>query len=749
MKSITRTLFLWAALLIPSEGFTQQITLTEAESAWIAEHPVVRVGVDPQWRPIEFVDDQGVHRGFSADYIALFNERFGMSMQSAPGLTWPEVLHRGKARELDVFSCVMRTPEREQYMTFTDAYITMPIVLYARKETPGFAGLDDLQQSIIAVVNAYAQHDILKREHPELDLLLVDTIEEGMRVVAIGKADVFVGGLQTGSYVIQNKGFGNIKVAATTPYTFEIAMAVRKDWPDLANILNKGIRSITQQERTDITNRWIAVRYDVDRSRIWWVLGWVLVGAIIVSVVVGFWIRQMRRREERFRSLLESTPDGMVIVNRRGEITLVNARTERLFGYPRQDLIGQKIELLIPAWFREQHPADRDHFFRDSRVRPVDVSLELIGIHRDGSEFPVEVGLSSMQGASESLVCAAVRDITDRKQTQAALAAAEERGRLLLESVGEGILGMDVEDRITFLNPVAAKLLGYERDDLLGRPVHATIHHSHPDGSAYPVGACPMHRACTKGVTVQADDETLWRKDGSGISVDCTAMPIRNQDRLVGAVITFRDISDRKAVELALKEQTEELQRLVEQREAKAAEDSSLGGLASRLQGDLSVTEVAERALDRIGDFLDAPVGVLFVLEEDGRLHRCAGRALPPEAESWTRFAMGSGSIGQVAQSQKMSLFNPEDGVAPVAFGFGRLQPKQIVTCPLVANESLAGVMELCLFSELSNGHSAWLSKASRITATALRIAQEARERAEAEERIRLILQSTGDGLCV
>ncbi|HEY4246189.1 MAG TPA: transporter substrate-binding domain-containing protein [Lacunisphaera sp.] len=329
-----RSFFLWLSLLslwIGALGRTQtvegatttgaavdRIPLTPEEEAWISAHPVIRAGHDATYSPYAMQDAAGQIVGIDPDYLELIGRRTGLNFRNEVRSDWGKVIQDFKAGDLDILLSLAHTPDREAYLIYTDAYATAPNVIITRSDSPYLFALADLKERIIAIPRgATGLRADLELNVPGNSIVEYDSPAECYEAVAKGTAYAAVGEVANASYLINTHRWTNLRLGSVISSSTKLYAGVRKDWPMLAEIINKALAGMTVDDRELINNRWIAVdtSYYHRWAKAFKISAIVAAVAIVVFLLIFFHNRRLARElaeRRKIQAELEQTRDRLV-----------------------------------------------------------------------------------------------------------------------------------------------------------------------------------------------------------------------------------------------------------------------------------------------------------------------------------------------------------------------------------------------------------------------------------------------------
>jgi PAS domain S-box-containing protein len=299
-------------------------------------------------------------------------------------------------------------------------------------------------------------------------------------------------------------------------------------------------------------------------------------GAFLLASIID--ITERKRAEERFRTAVEASPSGILMVDREGRITLANTQTERLFGFSRSELLGQPIEILLPERYRDAHPGLRLGFFEHPTTRAMGAGRDLYGRRKDGSEVPIEIGLNPIETAEGTVVLASIIDITERKRR-------EEQSHLqgaALESAANAILITDAYGKIIWVNKAFTESTGYLPEEVIGKNPRFL-----KSGQQDPEFYKGMWEAILAG-NVWRDTVINRRKDGTLNHEDMTITPILNGSRKITHFVAIKqDITELERTLAELQKKSEELAAMTQQL-WQASKLATVGELAASVAHELN-----------------------------------------------------------------------------------------------------------------------------------------------------------------
>jgi len=315
------------------------IDFSAEERAYLAAKGRITMCVDPAWMPYESINEQGLHVGLAADFMQKFSANIGVPIELVATKTWNESLESAQARKCDILSLLNKTPERSEYLNFTESYLDATVVLVAHDDVVYLDGFNALSGRTLGVVKGYVYESHIRTHYPDVRLVYVDNLDEALRRVSNGELFAAVDSLLIATHHMQALGLSNLKIAGQTDFVHQLRVGVRNDDPQLLFIMQKALDSVTQVERNEIFQRWFTVRFEhgTDYAILWWVLGG---GAVLfVFMLYGYFIQNRFNQKLKTKNVeleyLSQTDPLTGVYNRLKTDALMDQEFERSRRYGR------------------------------------------------------------------------------------------------------------------------------------------------------------------------------------------------------------------------------------------------------------------------------------------------------------------------------------------------------------------------------------------------------------------------------
>ncbi len=550
------------ATIVFSNAFAQNnaLPLTAAEKQWLQEHRNIRLAVDISWPPFEYIDDEKNYVGMASEYIKLVGEKLDIEFVIEKEKPWSQVVEAVKSRELDMYSCVLSTPQRREYVNFTRPYLSFPMVIVTTDRVTYVDGIKDLKNESVAVVKGYATQDLLEKNHPELNLYRASNLTEALQAVSLGKVFAYIGNIASVSETLKREGLTNLKISGQTAYKFDLSMAVRKDWPEMIPILQKALDSITPQQQEQIYQHWIKLRYEqgVDTSLIWKIL---LVALFIVGLIL-IWNKRLRLEVDKrtaAEAVVQQAHQRLELALRGGDLGTwdwniksseiqINDRWLTMLGLP-----ADRDKIDLDFWEGLLNPDDRDGVqvavkyllsgkleLYDEQFRMLDANGQYLWIHSLGQIVEYDKEGHPLRAAGIH------QDITELKQARTELEQAHAQLMNYVDIVDKYVITSSTDTRgvITYTSEAFCEISGYSEQELIGQS-HGLLRHPDMPDEIYR----DLWKTLRSGQTWQGELKNR-KKNGDYYWVHAYISPNFDEDGSIEGYTAIRqDITDKKLAE--------------------------------------------------------------------------------------------------------------------------------------------------------------------------------------------------------
>jgi len=277
-------------------------SLSLSEQHWLSQNNQFSIAVDPSGEPLEFIDEDGHHAGMSSDYVAYLSDKLSLKIHLSNNLTWAKAIEKIRRQEIDILPAVAHSLERAKFINFSEPYMSFPNVVATRKDAEYIQNIEDLKGKTLAVVNEYWLQEKFSKEHPYIVMVPVANASEGINLVNNREVFGFIDSLPVISHELQHKDGVDLKIGMYTNYNISISFGIRKGLEPLVPIINKAIKSISDNEKRRITNNWLGYQLNVGTD-IFTIIVWIVPIISVLLAIIFFLFRSNHRMRMDIRRL--------------------------------------------------------------------------------------------------------------------------------------------------------------------------------------------------------------------------------------------------------------------------------------------------------------------------------------------------------------------------------------------------------------------------------------------------------------
>ncbi|WP_051305825.1 PAS domain S-box protein [Desulfogranum mediterraneum] len=551
-------LLLIGLLLLPlllSCSRSPALSLTPLEEQWVAEHgDQLEVLFGYEAPPNAFHGRGGRYQGLLVDFLEEIQRQSGLRFRYRNFATWRELMAYARTGRRFIIVGIADSVERRAYLSFTDAVLKVPYVVVSQ-ESVAAGSMAQLAGAKVCTVAGYAINEFLAQHYPQLQPQPVSDNLEGLRAVSTGRCSAMIINQMYASYLIEDQGLANLKIAGESGYLNRLGAAVSREDPVLFSIIDKGVDHIPQQLRRRLYRKWLGQEEAFPFAPLLYGLMGVLTLALLVAGLFWGWNRKLKREVERrtreiiksrqnLETTLHSIGDGVVTTNAQGVISGMNRVAVELTGWSGEEAVGRPLTEV----FQLVHSSTREPF--RELLGTVCGGREVVGLSdpatlvgRHGQEYQVSVSTAPIMDAGESCygTVLAFQDISEAYAVRAQLERSERtiRGYFDQAPLGSGVV--DGDGRLVEVNQRMCRLSGYSREELEKKTL---------TGILAPEGQRLLTRAITEFQAEATSSLTSEYIHHSGEKRICTIALLHLED--AGLLFFFNDVTEQKRAEQEL-----------------------------------------------------------------------------------------------------------------------------------------------------------------------------------------------------